>query len=261
MKKLLFLSLLATAMLFAACGDTNDEATPEENDVEQPNIEDNSQSGNNVAGTFYEGSIIDYFYEPDILDVCFLSSIQGFDFPLLGISTTHFLDGLPDPVNIISRRSDKYNEYVKYYGDTTFSGWIWHSGSYKVSAMPLNTINVTADKNFDSEHPAGTSLNDIFTLEYASAWNLIQSNYDTNINIRQNGKPQTIPLSEFKPLILPCHDMTLYFNKLPEKLGTYEFTITFDYGKDPISGREVKVAPAVVKAEFTEKDYVALPKR
>lgn len=67
-----------------------------------------------------------------------------------------------------------------------------------------------------------------------------------------------IPLSDFKPLNLLYYETFLYFNKLPENLGTYEFSISFDFGKDPVNGREVKVPPAVIKAEFTDKDYVTL---
>ncbi len=246
MKKLLFLSLLATAMLFAACGDSNDEATPE-----TPG----------KAGAYIEGSIILMFYEPETLDVDFLSPSQGYDNTLLRICAISSLERTKMTENHWYKSSEKGQEYVKYYGDTTFSGWIKYSGDdYIVSAMPLNSINIVSDKDFDTEHPAGSSLNDMFTLEYASAWNLIQSNYDPKINIHQYGQYQTMPLSESKELILPFYWMGLYFNKLPEKLGTYEFTITFNYGKDPISGREAKVAPAVVKAEFTEKDYVTLPK-
>ncbi|MCQ2251484.1 MAG: hypothetical protein MJZ66_10305 [Bacteroidales bacterium] len=249
MKKKLFLSLLATAMLFAACGDSNDEATPEGKEPEEYK-----------CGTYIKGSVIDKFYEPKKLDVDFLSPTQGFDYTLFSIYTISYSE-LKDPANRWLANTEKGQEYVKYYEDTTYSGWLSFTDlRYEVSAMPLNSINVTTNKDFDSEHPAGSSLNDIFTLEYASAYELIQSNYDPNLNFNLTDKYQEIALSEFKASPLLFYHMYLYFNKLPEKLGTYEFTITFNYGKDPISGREAKVAPAVVKAEFTEKDYVALPK-
>lgn len=77
-------------------------------------------------------------------------------------------------------------------------------------------------------------------------------------NTKSISNTMAIPLSDFKPLNLLYYETFLYFNKLPENLGTYEFSISFDFGKDPVNGREVKVPPAVIKAEFTDKDYVTL---
>lgn len=242
MKVTLFaLSLLMYVVLFPSCGDTDEEDT----------------YGKNDAGDYIDGSIIDKFYEPDTLQVSFWSPSQGCDATEFYLYLARIDSNGKFKGNYWTSISEKGKNYVEYYGDTTFSGWINFSAErYYVSAMPLNSISVTADKDFDVEHPAGSSLNDVFTLEYASAYNLIQSNYNPDLNIFQWGDYQRTPLAEFKPLLLPCFRMYLIFNKLPEKLGAYQFTITYEYGKDPVSGKEVKVAPAVVTAEFTEKDYV-----
>ncbi len=251
---------MLTALMFVACGGSDNEPSPNDSfqipqGTQEVDLQNNSQNSEMRAG-----SIIDYFYEPQELHCHFASPSQNFDdlfFLVFSFNVNKAAEGFLAKEIIYRPKSQEYQEHVRYYGDTAFNGLIYLSTPpYDVSAMPLNSINIVADKDFDAEHPAGSLLNDIFTLEYASAYNLIQSNYDPEINIHQRGHYQKIPLSDFKPLILPCYTYHLYFNKLPDVFGTYEFTISFDYGEDPVSGRSVVVAPVKVSAEFTDQDFI-----
>ena len=43
----------------------------------------------------------------------------------------------------------------------------------------ITPIIIIADCDFDKEHPAGTSLNDIFTLKYLALYSFIKDGYKT----------------------------------------------------------------------------------
>ena len=150
----------------------------------------------------------------------------------------------------------KYNEYAKYYGDTTYTGRHDMSEQEIVCAAPLKSINVVADRDFDESHPAGASLNDIFTFKYLAYYSFVKNGY-------KNGGgdvPAEYPtdsvavLSKFKgaSLFSDISDYLspLFFNKLPAAPGKYTFTVTLAFGEDPLTGEKVTVPPASIEIEF-----------
>ena len=240
----------------AACGGSENEAAPE----------GDWDGGAGDATYLCEGSPVQWYYEPDTMGyVSYASPSQGctgllfFIIPVSGDMTYE--------TEVTYRYSTEgYKQHTEYYGDTTYSKRISIGDGYCVSAMPLNSISITADKDFDAEHPAGSLLNDYFVLEYSSAYDVIKSGYDPALDITDDrwhseyDAYQLMPLSEFEPINLLHYNVSLHFTKLPDVLGEYTFTIAFEYGTDPVSGKEAKkIAPAVVKAVFTEADYVNVP--
>lgn len=193
---------------------------------------------------FYEakGNVIHHYYYPENL----LAGKSAID---EGPIVLH-LFGYDNDENRVST----FKEYASYYGDTAYFQKLPMGDGYCVTANPLTSINVTADKDFDSEHPAGSSLNDIMSLKYASAYNLIQSGYDPSINIQnfveKRGDYEVMPLSKLDNVKLLYFRSFLLFDKQPDVKGKYTFEITLNFDKDPISGKEVKLAPAKVEFEF-----------
>ena len=171
MKKLLFLPLLA-AVLLAACDDSN--------------VDEGQENGERVGHNSFlcEGSPIYMYFEPDTVLVHFFSSLDGANSLGFFVRTCNYSNFEYCTESHWFRGSGKFNNYAAYYGDTTYSAI--HSMSapgYDVSAMPLKSISITADRDFDAEHPAGSRLNDLFVLAYSSAYDLIISGYDRDLNI------------------------------------------------------------------------------
>ena len=150
----------------------------------------------------------------------------------------------------------KYVAYTKYYGDTTYTHYHNMSPSEIACAVPLKSINVVADRDFDETHPAGVSLNDIFTLKYDTKYSFIKKEYnnggDPNVASTYSPADSVSVLSDFRGASLFSSDFfaPLFFNKLPDAPGKYTFTVTLDFGEDPLTGEKVTVPPASIEIEF-----------
>ena len=86
----------------------------------------------------------------------------------------------------------KYDELCKIHNDMSYN----QKRSYIVaplwgrcSAIDFREIDVISDKDFDSEHPAGTSLKDIVRFVSVSPKKFIDSGYKETFNCRRN-KPK-----------------------------------------------------------------------
>ena len=86
----------------------------------------------------------------------------------------------------------KYDELCKIHNDMSYN----QKRSYIVaplwgrcSAIDFREIDVISDKDFDSEHPAGTSLKDIVRFVSVSPKKFIDSGYKETFNWRRN-KPK-----------------------------------------------------------------------
>ena len=86
-------------------------------------------------------------------------------------------------------------------------------------------IDVFSDTDYDASHPAGSSLNDLFTLEYRCADDILRSGYD----MQHYDWMFNEPVEEFnrkQPTLV-----TLSFNfwptVMPEKTAKHRFTITY----------------------------------
>ena len=155
-----------------------------------------------------------------------------------------------------------YKEFAEYYGDTNnrtiHSGYIIHDGSI-VCALPLVSIDVICNKPFDENHPAGSKLNDILYFEQMlEMYNYFQ-NKEKKDEITYFGVGRG-PIKSFQPRKLsditnnPVYLMESYnlisFDHEPVTPGTYEFTVKFTFGADPLTGETVEIAPATVSIDF-----------
>ncbi|MCQ2973317.1 MAG: hypothetical protein MJ211_00745 [Bacteroidales bacterium] len=161
-----------------------------------------------------------------------------------------------------------FKEYSIYFGDTLCktdhtSGY-YGFGDNPACVLPLIGVDVICDKDFDEKHPAGTLLNDIIKYGWTSNIYNCLHEVDENNNLRFYGKrdlelysydkfslePFSITSLPTNPLLMMGSKFYLKFDHEPTNSGTYQFTVKFIFGPDPITGETVDIAPATVSIDF-----------
>ncbi|MBR4677435.1 MAG: hypothetical protein IKO99_05485 [Bacteroidales bacterium] len=197
-------------------------------------------------------SLVDVYYIPNGINVksCGVDSDSD-------IGNYIVLDCMPDEkpfkfdpeVNLPA-----FKQYASFYGDTIFSNIHTISALNYASVMPLISINVKTDKQFDEKHPANSSINDlVYLYEFRDL--------KTEIYVKKNNLPKEgkyyielqrslDSISEEEPLYMLNEWFRLHFKKLPDIYGTYNLTISMKFGADPITGETVDLEPIVVKFDF-----------
>ena len=154
-----------------------------------------------------------------------------------------------------------YKEYAEYYGDTchltnheSFTLPTWTNNA---CVLPLIAIDVVCDKNFDENHPAGSSLNDIlFYDQTLNTYDYLKNKEYQGEVLRwgrgsaQNFEPRILSQIPDNPVYLMESAFEILFDHEPTAPGTYEFTVKFTFGEDPLTGETVDIAPAKVSIEF-----------
>lgn len=87
----------------------------------------------------------------------------------------------PGRDNVETERAKKYVALCERYGDITYTAersfFPFYTGGYSYLMDNIVSINVISETNYDAEHPAGSSLNDICTLQWESPYTHIKSGY------------------------------------------------------------------------------------
>ncbi|MBP5683234.1 MAG: hypothetical protein J6X05_08340 [Bacteroidales bacterium] len=143
-----------------------------------------------------------------------------------------------------------YYNYANYYGDTTYWGQHTMVAKGHGSIMPLKTISVVADRNYDENHPAGTLLNDLLSISYPHNYSYISNKYAPSRLGSDYMLDSISPLSSFKGDFLFPDRFKLIFQNHPSVHGKYTFTVTLTFDKDPVSGESLELAPASIEIEF-----------
>ena len=153
----------------------------------------------------------------------------------------------------------KYDELCKIHNDMSYN----QKRSYIVaplwgrcSAIDFREIDVVSDKDFDAEHPAGTSLKDIVRFVSVSPKKFIDSGYKETFNWRRNkpkifkkesmissmfheetenyfpinGLLKDIGKDEMQMLPEDTHGI-LFFDKEPTAEKEHTLTVTIDIGE------------------------------
>lgn len=163
---------------------------------------------------------------------------EGYVFPeRLYCGEVKFQDNLPsffltydrDDVSVkyYSKGDEEYNRLSVKHRDS-FKGWTYKYNFSRFSicfAMDFSSIDIICNREYDANHPAGSSLADIVNYEAISIYPWIRSGYQTEKKVYWISKP----LSLVEP-----DDMTMLFVltfKLrllssPVENGDYSFHIT-----------------------------------
>ncbi len=282
---LLLAALMATSSILS-CEDDNKEE-PEQNDdlyfVTSNNIAHNYFKPKKANIFTYHGCIIgDWYsnekapYENRYRDVYngYLDRVDTDDFAEEYAKHYFFLDekGIKKYTSanrknnrVIIDKNDlisPYKEYADYYGDTTHlkdhkGVFMGISSIENVCVLPLTAIDVTCNKEFDNNHPAGSSLNDIIyykqsleLYEYLKNKKYQGEEFDSPICSIQDFNPRKLNTLPDNPVYLMESKISLTFDHKPSASGTYEFTVKFTFGADPLTGETVEIAPATVSIDF-----------
>ncbi len=198
------------------------------------------------------GCYMGVFLKPDSLKLEFYEA--GSDYPARIKTNLSYDNCWPAESKFYAYSSkgkdfDKYKWYAKYYGDTTYYDLQEIGGNASGCLMPLKGIAVVADKALDEKHPAGTVLNDLFLISYARLYQYIQGGYKPQYRLNEFALKSTSELSMLKDVNLFSEYSELIFKQQPAP-GKYTFTVTLDFGEDPLTGEKVTVPPASIEIEF-----------
>ena len=71
---------------------------------------------------------------------------------------------------------EKAMYFAELYNDTSYNGNI-HPGMHSALAYPIDKITICCDKDFNNQHQAGESLDDIVKLDFKSFYPYIKGGY------------------------------------------------------------------------------------
>ncbi|MBO7440366.1 MAG: hypothetical protein J6U21_11900 [Bacteroidales bacterium] len=156
-----------------------------------------------------------------------------------------------------------FKEYASYYGDTTHltnhDGIKTNSqcGADNACVLPLLAIDVVTNKDFDEGHLAGSKLNDILFYDqsldrysYLQDKEYQEEKLYSGIGSCKEFEPRRLSQIPENPVYLMESHFVIRFDHAPTTPGTYEFTIKFTFGPDPLSGETVDIEPVTVSMEF-----------
>jgi hypothetical protein len=149
-----------------------------------------------------------------------------------------------------------FEKYAKAYGDTVnYNGM--HCGPYQYffSVMPVVALDVKTDRQFDANHPAGSSIGDIINLyiwkDILSMNSAVLENKEGDLGLFEQYRCLN-SISTDNPVYLLPDWFRLHFKTLPDTRGVYNLTISMKFGADPITGETVEIEPVTVAFEFLE---------
>ena len=138
--------------------------------------------------------------------------------------------------------SDKFYEVANNFGDGSYTGYVLPWENQAVTEA-IASIDVVCDKDFNEQHPAGSSLGNIMMLGASSPYEFIRAGYQ-KVTIEDSDYPkywEQMALNDgvgYKPVKLLVSSVNeensqmlypycyLYFEEEPAQSGEYVFTVT-----------------------------------
>lgn len=163
----------------------------------------------------YDDIELDLFYN-DLLDCFYFDNHQAI--MVLCVKDGKGCDAVSEEKNnkaMYQSKCMEINDFgYEYNGSSTFDKAYDHTHWYN----DVTTINITSDKDYDTEHPSGASLNDVFYLLSMSPYKFIESGYKKKFDFHETDL-SVFPdyLLEFKDILQfgtpygkPTNDKTLH---------------------------------------------------
>lgn len=126
-----------------------------------------------------------------------------------------------------------FRELSAKFNDTEYN----KADSYLTCPMMYvqsESLHIVSDQDYNATHPAGSSLNDLFTVEYTCADDILKNGYDlTQSAVQQElGLPAwrfKEPVEDFnrKKPTLVWFEFLFRPTLLPDRTGSHRFTITY----------------------------------
>ncbi len=131
----------------------------------------------------------------------------------------------------------KFYELAKLLGDTCFKGEL-SPLSHHVIKDSIFAIDVICNDDFDENHKKGDSVNDIITFYGSTPYHYVTNGYNWLCKYPLSAVPDGLFGKIYRDFIICkvddiaeqetkycCNFFSLYFDKLPEKTGTYTFDV------------------------------------
>ncbi len=139
---------------------------------------------------------------------------------------------------------ERYNSLCEKFGDIYPGGFSCQSTDY--SAYPavcfeiINSVSIVSDNDWNAEHPAGTLLNDMFSIGYCTFYPYISNNYTgqtytlvtTSLSELQEDEMKLIQNSvrldcATLPTVAQHHTLTVSFDLDTDRTATYYVELDF----------------------------------
>lgn len=196
-------------------------------------------------GVYSSGPYIKYYYDGEVaVNVVEASYV---DMPLLSVGVRTNGDV---PVKVYGQgqpEAEKYNSLCIKHSDMSYEGLdpYYDNPAKQCFARDLSSIELVCDRDFDTAHPAGTSLLDIMNYSASSLSRWIRNGYrlDTFQNecFILDKKADTLEADDLS-LLCFFNMFQLQFTTLPEQSGKYEFTLTLTYDDGSVQPLNATVA-------------------
>lgn len=183
--------------------------------------------------TFDGPYIVQYYDGPGTCEV-------GMDYQ--GNARLYFgIDFYSDEVETYSKgatgtRGEKYQALCDKHGDNDFHGKdpYFESAQKKCYAKDFKALTVTTLYDYDPEHPAGSSLDDIAVYDAYTPYLWIKSGY--------NGDPEFTHILKYvqnvtqEDMTLLCYAgwFSIYFSKMPVGASTVKVKVTITTDEDEV---------------------------
>jgi len=153
----------------------------------------------------------------------------------------------------------KYDEFCKIHNDMSYNqkrSYIVDPLWGKCSAIDFQEIEVVSDKDFDTEHPAGTSLKDIVRFVSISPKKFIDSGYKETFNWEKN-EPNFFAKDSMIPTMFQSETWNYFpINGLLKDIGTDEMQMLpanthgiLFFDKKPTADKEHKLKVTIYIGE------------
>lgn len=197
-------------------------------------------------------SFMDYYYIPSAPKVTIKDNCKAYLMPYtIGKTDSYLIINCIDSARIYECYEDTptdkriFATYAKTFGDTLASEEHKIDNQYYASVMPLTAIDVITEQKYDTQHPAKSNINDIVYIHTdRDNEKLLTEQWLQSLDRRIDS------ISAIRPINMLNDVFYLHFIKQPDNPGTYTFTISMDFGADPVTGDTIEFAPLVVDFEF-----------
>jgi len=196
-------------------------------------------------------SLADMYYTPTSIKVRDVATDSQFPYVIIDV-------GYNDEKTTWFNAKDEnekstFEKYANSLGDTL--GNVEHPIPHTdfASVVPVLTVDVISDSQFDETHPAGSSLNDLMYIynwrDYGYA-NDYKREHDAWIYGQDELRRGLDSISTTNQIAMLGNWFRLHFKKAPAAPGTYKFTVSMKFGADPLTGETVEIEPVTVEIEF-----------
>jgi hypothetical protein len=149
------------------------------------------------------------------------------------------------PSDLCLEHTRKFLAQIAEIGDTTFNRKVYGFGAAATLAQ-IKSVTITGDKDFGANYPAGSSLNELFTIYFNDPYALIKNNYQPIADTYKyftDSYTSNYPYAVFKENLSAVNfaerpfidfEWHLVLNVAPETTDTYTFHVAVTLADDTV---------------------------